>query len=63
MHWSGTAEDDATWEPFLDLQQWFPHLNIEDKILLPRAQNVMSKVHMEPNGNHVQSSGEIAENG
>ena len=42
VHWSSTAEDDATWEPFLDLQQRFPQLNLEDKILLPGEQNVMS---------------------
>ena len=42
VHWMGTASEDATWESFPELQQQFPHLNLEDKIRLLVGGNVMT---------------------
>ena len=50
VRWSGTAEEDATWESFSDLQQQFPDLNLEDKIRLLGERNVMSQDHVESSG-------------
>ena len=47
MHWTGTASEDATWESLLELQQQFPHLNLEDKIRSPEGGNVMTRGHVE----------------
>ena len=43
VHWTGVSEDNATWEPYKELQQRFSHLNLEDKIHLQGEGNVMSK--------------------
>ena len=54
VHWTGTAGEDATWEPFPKLQQQFPHLNLEDKIRLPVGGNVMTHGHKELEDGHVE---------
>ena len=54
VHWMGTACEDATWEPFPELQQQFPHLNLEDKIRLPEGGNVMTHRHKELEDGHVE---------
>lgn len=43
VHWTSVSEDDATWEPYRELQQRFSHLNLEDKIRLQGKGNVMSE--------------------
>ncbi|XP_065621012.1 uncharacterized protein LOC136063911 [Quercus suber] len=43
VHWTGVSEDDATWEPYKELQQRFSQLNLEDKIRLQGEGNVMSE--------------------
>ena len=57
VRWSRTAEEDATWESFSDLQQQFPHLNLEDKIRLLGERNVMSQDHVESSGVAVTEGG------
>lgn len=47
VHWTRTTSDDAMWEPFPELLQQFPHLNLEDKIRSPEGGNVMTCGHVE----------------
>ena len=47
VQWIGLAEEDATWEPFEDLQRQFSYLNLEDKIHLLGEGNAMSATHVE----------------
>ena len=54
VHWTGTASEDAMWEPFPELQQQFLHLNLEDKIRLPVGGNVMTHGHKELEDGHVE---------
>ena len=57
MHWTGTASEDATWESLLELQQQFPHLNLEDKIRSPEGGKVMTHGHVELEGVAESDSG------
>ena len=54
VHWTCTASKDAMWEPFPELQQQFPHLNLEDKIRLPVGGNVMTHGHKELEDGHME---------
>jgi len=42
VKWVGLPIEDATWEDSYTLLQQFPHLNLEDKVLLHEGGNVMT---------------------
>ncbi|VFQ61172.1 unnamed protein product [Cuscuta campestris] len=42
VEWSDGTLDDATWEPVEHLHQNFPHLHLEDNVVLEEVGNVMS---------------------
>ena len=47
VQWIGLHLDDLTWERYSNLQQQFPHLNLEDKFRLQGERNIMTRVMSE----------------
>jgi hypothetical protein len=57
VSWVGLHQEDATWERFSDLQNQFPHLNLEDKIRLEGEGNVVTQARED--STHIEEIEEI----
>ncbi|VFQ59330.1 unnamed protein product [Cuscuta campestris] len=45
VEWTDGGRDDATWEPYDRLHQWFPALHLEDKVASQEEGNVTHGLH------------------
>ena len=46
MQWKGLPPLEATWEPYLFIQQQFPFFHLEDKVKVGEGSNVRPPVHL-----------------
>ena len=44
VHWAGTAEPDATWEPLEQFKASYPNVQLEDELFLEEGRDVMTGV-------------------